>query len=105
PRVRNAVLMCLLGSARSHDLVRSGQLASTPMGLATAPVYDPCVDDTVNQQVAGELFALGAGKRAVTLVGRRVPVVGGGIGAATDAVSTGQIATYARSQFPDRRRT
>ena len=104
PRVRNAVLMCLLGTGRARDLVRSGQVPSTPMGLATAPAYDPRVDEAVNHHVAQELFALAAGKRAVTLVGRRVPVVGGGIGAATDAVSTVQIASYARRQFPDRGR-
>src|SRR5699024_8571526 len=74
------------------------------MGLATAPAYDPRVDEAVNHHVAQELFALAAGKRAVTLVRRRVPVVGGGIGAATDAVSTAQIASYARRQFPDRGR-
>lgn len=102
PRVRNAVLMCLLGSGRGSELVRSRQLPSTPMGVATAPVYDSAVDEKVNNHVAEELFALAAGKRAVILVGRRVPLVGGSIGAATDAVATGQIAAYARVQFPDR---
>lgn len=104
PRVRNAVLMCLLGTGRVRELVRSRELPSTPMGVATAPAHDPLVDDAVSTHVAQELFSLAAGKRAVTLVGRRVPFVGGGIGAATDAVATGQIAAYARTQFPDRRR-
>lgn len=100
PRVRNAILACLLGG----DLVKKGKLPSAPMAIATSPVHDPGLDDSIGRIVTTELIAKVTGRRAALVVGRRIPLLGGGVGAATDAYSTHQIGTYAAEQLKDRRR-
>jgi uncharacterized protein (DUF697 family) len=104
-RVRNAVLTCLLGEDAVKSMVRKKKLPSTPMGIATAPTYDPDLDRIVANEVTSELLTKVAGKRLATTVGRRVPVVGGLVGAGTDAYSTWQIGRYAdRELLPRTRR-
>ena len=93
-RVRNAILACMLGEDSVKSLVRRKKLPSTPMGMATAPTYDPHLDQLIANEVTSELLKKVAGKRLVTGVGRRVPVVGGLVGAGTDAYSTWQIGRY-----------
>jgi hypothetical protein len=94
-RVRNAVLACILGEDTVQSLVRRKKLPSTPMGIATAPTYDPHLDAVIAAEVTAELLTKVAGKRLATTVGRRVPVVGGVFGAGTDAFSTWQVGRYA----------
>jgi hypothetical protein len=94
-RVRNAVLTCLLGEDAVKSMVRKKKLPSTPMGIATAPTYDPHLDAVIAAEVTAELLTKVAGKRLATTVGRRVPVVGGVFGAGTDAFSTWQVGRYA----------
>ena len=104
-RVRNAVLACLLGEDAVKSMVRKKKLPSTPMGIATAPTHDPDLDRIVANEVTSELLTKVAGKRVATTVGRRVPVVGGLVGAGTDAYSTWQIGRYAdRELLPRTRR-
>ena len=80
PRVRNAILACMLGEDAVHDLVKSHRLPSSPMALATSPVHDPVLDATLSKEVTSELVGRTAGRRAVTLVGRRIPFLGGAVG-------------------------
>ena len=104
-RVRNAVLTCLLGEDSVKAMVRKKKLPSTPMGIATAPTHDPDLDRIVANEVTSELLTKVAGKRLATSVGRRVPVVGGLVGASADAYSTWQIGRYAdRELLPRTRR-
>ncbi|MGA8211239.1 MAG: EcsC family protein [Nocardioidaceae bacterium] len=104
-RVRNAVLACILGEDAVRSLVRKKKLPSTPMGIATAPAHDPDLDRVVAAEVASELLTKVAGKRIVTTVGRRVPVVGGLVGAGADGYATWQIGRYAdRELLPRSRR-
>ena len=93
-RVRNAVLACLLGEDRVEELVEKQQLPSSPMAIATAPVHDPELDRRISTEVTTELITRVGGRRMVTMVGRRVPLVGGGIGAVTDAYATWQVGRY-----------
>jgi hypothetical protein len=95
PRVRNAILVCMLGEGSVKDLVRGGYLPAPPMALATAPVHDPAVDQSVTTYVARDLISRIAGKRLATTVGRRVPVVGGVVGATADGYATWKIGRYA----------
>src|SRR4051795_1080983 len=44
PRVRNAVLVSMLGESSVAELVRSQKLPAPPMALATAPAHDPGLD-------------------------------------------------------------
>jgi hypothetical protein len=104
--VRNAILACILGEETVRSLVRRKKLPSTPMGIATAPAYDPHLNTVIANEVTSELLTKVAGKRIATTVGRRVPVVGGLVGAGTDAYQTWQIGRYAgRELLPRPRRS
>jgi hypothetical protein len=104
-RVRNAVLTCLLGHEEVDKLVRSRRLPAPPMAIATAPLHDPALDQTISAVVAGELLTRVAGKRLAATVGRRVPVVGGLVGLSADGYATWRIGRYAdRELLPLARR-
>jgi uncharacterized protein (DUF697 family) len=102
PRVRNAILACILGEDAVRDLVRTTSLPSSPMGLATSPVHDPALDEMISREVTTDLVARTAGRRAVTMVGRRVPLLGGVVGGGSDALMTWQIGKYAARELRDR---
>lgn len=104
PRVRNAILACLLGEDEVNRLVKKRKLPAPPLALATAPAYDPEIDRVVSGLVATELIARVAGKRLATTVGRRMPVVGGVVGLSTDAWATWQVGRYADKELLPRAR-
>ncbi len=95
PRVRNAILVTLLGEDSVEDLVRREKLPAPPMAMATAPVRDAGLDTIVSQEVGSALIGRVIGKRLAVTVGRRVPVVGGVVGAGADGYSTWRIGRYA----------
>ena len=95
PRVRNAILTCLLGEDTVADLVKRKKLPAPPMALATAPAHDPTLDRLISAEVASDLITKVAGKRLAVTVGRRVPVVGGVVGAGADGYATWKIGRYA----------
>ena len=94
PRVRNAILVGILGEEAVNSLVKRRKLPAPPMALATAPLHDPNLDAIVSVEVASDLIARVAGKRLATTVGRRVPVVGGLVGAGADGYITWRIGRY-----------
>ncbi len=102
PRVRNAILACILGEDTVKALVKKKKLPAPPMALATAPTYDPDLDKVMAAEVASELITKVAGKRFATMVGRRVPVVGGLIGAGADGWATWQVGSYAERELRPR---
>ena len=102
-RVRTALTFCLMGESGVKRLVESGALPTTPMGLATAPVFDSTLDAQVTAAVFAELLSRIGGRRAAILIIRRIPLVGGGVSGAMDGWSTHSIGEYAREQFPARR--
>ena len=105
PRVRNAILATLLGEDGVNSLVKKKKLPAPPMALATAPAHDPRLDVLISAEVASDLITRVAGKRLATTVGRRVPVVGGLVGAGADGYATWRIGRYAdRELLPRRRR-
>ena len=103
PRVRNAILACMLGKDTVHGLVKHERLPSSPMALATSPVHDPELDATLSREVTSELVSRTAGRRAVTLIGRRVPFLGGAVGGSSDAYATWHIGSYAADELKERR--
>ena len=103
-RTRNAILASMLGEERMLALIKKKKLPGTPMALATAPVHDQHLDAIMANEVAAELVTKVAGKRIATTVGRRVPVVGGLVGAGTDGFSTWQIGRYVDREFLPRKR-
>ncbi len=105
PRVRNAILTCLLGEDVVNALVKKRKLPAPPMALATAPLHDPDLDRIISAEVAAELVTKVAGKRLATTIGRRIPIAGGFIGMGADAYSTWRIGRYAdRELLPRARR-
>lgn len=103
PRVRTALVMCLLGGDQVDRQVAAHDLPTSPLAIATAPVFDPELDRHVADKVLAELTARVGGKRMALLVTKRVPVVGGGVGAVVDGYVTRQIGHYAKSQLVRRR--
>lgn len=95
PRVRNAILTCLLGEDTVNAMIKKKKLPAPPMALATAPVNDPDLDRLISAEVASELITKVAGKRIAVTVGRRVPIIGGVVGLSADAYSTWRIGRYA----------
>jgi len=99
PRVRNAILVCILGEETVRTMVKRNQLPAPPMAIATAPQHDPTLDRTVSTVLAGELVGRVIGKRLATTVGKRVPLVGGAVGAVADGWSTYKVGRYAGREF------
>lgn len=102
-RVRSALTLAMLGEDEVRKQVSSGRLASTPMGIATAPVFDPALEHAVSERVFGDLGTKMAGKHVVVQVAKRIPLVGGGVGAAADGYFTYALGQYARREFVRRR--
>lgn len=103
PRVRNSVLACMLGRSTVSGLVESGKLPTAPMAMATAPVHDPSLDNTIATHVTTDIIGQATGKRAVAIIARRLPVMGGVVGGSTDAWDTYQVGQYAAQELRDRR--
>jgi uncharacterized protein (DUF697 family) len=99
PRTRAAILASLLGEERVLKLVKARDLPGTPMELASDPLHEGSLDTVIANEVASELITRAAGKRLATTVGRRVPVVGGVVGASTDAYVTWRIGRYVDREF------
>lgn len=104
PQVRTAMILCLMGREGTQKLVDSGALPTTPLAIATAPVFDATLDQTVSERVLGELLTRIGGRRASLIFARRVPLIGGGVGATMDGLSTIDIGGFAREVFVTRRR-
>jgi len=95
PRVRNAILVTILGDDTVNRLVKKRKIPAPPMALATAPRHDARLDAVISGEVASDLISRVAGKRLATTIGRRVPVVGGLVGMGADGFVTWKIGRYA----------
>jgi hypothetical protein len=104
PRVRNAILTCLLGEEKVNSLVRKRKLPAPPMALATAPLHDPHLDRIISAEVASDLISRVAGRRLAITVARRVPVLGGVVGAGADGYGAWRIGRYADKELLPRAR-
>jgi hypothetical protein len=77
-------------------LIKKNKIPGTPMAIATAPVADRDLVDHVANLVAADLLSSLAGKRMVGIVGRRMPVLGGAVGAAADGWDAWKLGRYVR---------
>jgi hypothetical protein len=102
--VRDAILVTLLGADKVDRQVRKKRLPAPPMAIATAPVHDHDLDRIVAAEVTSELLARVAGKRLATTVGRKIPVVGGVVGASVDGWETLKVGRYASRELLPRAR-
>ena len=102
-RVRTALIMCLLGGEQVAKKIVTGRLPTSPLAIATAPMFDPQLDQRVAEEVLTDLIQRVGGKNLALTVTRRVPILGGGVGAVMDGIATHQIGKYARSELVVRR--
>lgn len=99
PRVRTAVFAAMLGSTAVSDLEKDKRLPSRPRQIATGPMLDTESRDRISAAVTGEIIGRAAGRSTVSFAGKRVPVLGGVVGGATDLWSTRRIGKYAAREF------
>jgi len=105
PRVRNAILTCMVGEDTVNALIKKKKLPAPPMALATAPLHDPDLDVVISAEVAAELVARVTGKKVATTFARKIPIGGGFIGLGADAYATWRVGRYAdRELLPRARR-
>lgn len=102
--VRTALILCLLGNEGTRRLMDADVVPAPPLTIATAPVFDASLDKVISERVFAELAARIGGRHAAVLVARRIPLIGGGVAGAMDALSTLAVGNYAREQFVTRRR-
>ena len=102
-KVRTALVMCLLGAEEVSRAISEGSLPTSPMVIATAPVFDAVLDRQVADAVLADLMNRIGGKNLALVVTRRVPLLGGGVGAVVDGLATRQIGTYAKTELLRRR--
>ena len=67
-RVRTALVMCLLGGEQVANRIAAGQLPTSPMAVATAPMFDPELDRSGRR---------GSGRRSGRPDRRKEPGAGG----------------------------
>ena len=99
PRVRNAILVCLLGEDSVQRLVKAGTIPAHPADLATGPDSDQALDRAISSAVADDIISRILGKRMAVTVARRVPVVGGVVGMGADGYATWRIGRYAEREL------
>jgi len=104
PRVRTAIMACLLGEDAVNTMIKKKTLPAPPMAIATAPAYDPDLERLVASAVASELITRIAGKRVAVAMARRVPVVGGVVGMGADGIQTWRVGRYADRELLPRAR-
>ncbi|MDN5762670.1 MAG: EcsC family protein [Microlunatus sp.] len=101
--VRTALIMCLLGGEQVAQRIVSGKLPTSPLAIATAPMFDPHLDQRVSEEVLSDLIQRVGSKNLAISIVRRVPILGGGVGAVMDGIATQQIGVYARGELVIRR--
>ncbi len=102
PRVRNAILTCMLGRELVDQRIRERLLPGPPMAVATAPVHDPDLDRLLANEVASDLIARVGGKRLAITIVRRTPIVGGAFGMGADGWATWRVGRYAARELRPR---
>ena len=92
------------GSSGSRRSATASALTPTsPMAVATAPIFDPDLDRQVADEVVTDLAARIGGKNVALTIVKRLPLMGGGVSAIMDGFATYQIGRYASGELLRRR--
>lgn len=94
PQARNAVLACLLGPDALAAEVKKKRIPGGPNDLLAATSNDPDLTTRLANAVANELITRATGTRLATTAGRRVPILGGAVGAASDGYATWKLGRF-----------
>jgi hypothetical protein len=103
PRVRTALVMCLLSPKQRRQAIEAGDLPGTPLVVATAPVHDQVLTQAVAGRALSQVIASLGTKDLAGLALRRMPVLGGGVSAAIDAYATARVARSVQAELINRR--
>ena len=90
PNVRDAALVCLLDDDSRRALAKDAKTDVSPQALVKGE-HGPQVRTLISRAVVGELIAGIGGKRLAAFAAKRIPVLGGAVGAAGDALSTRRV--------------
>lgn len=93
-RTRNGILACLLGPDALAVELKKKRIPGDPNDLLTATNADPDLTTRLANTVASELITRATGTRVATTVGRRVPILGGAIGAGSDGYATWKLGRF-----------
>jgi hypothetical protein len=99
PGVRAAILVSLLGHDETEKLVKKGDLPGNVSWLARGGAGKGDVSQQVAAEVASALVGQLGGKQMASMVGKRIPLFGGVVGAATDARATHKLGEDALRDF------
>ncbi len=100
PRVQLAVFMASLGKDEVDSAIDKHLLPGRPSEVANG--VGPVADDLferISKLAVTHLTGRVTGKRAALVVTRRIPIVGGGVGGAIDAVTVYNFGKYASAEF------
>lgn len=97
--VRSVVLLTLLGAAGAGIAAEVGAQLGTKTALAVLKRLPGRVLIEINKKVGFRLFTK-FGTKGVINLGRAIPLVGGGLGAATNAAAMRSAGKYAKKNFP-----
>ena len=98
-RVRAALTLAMLGEDEVQRLVSEGKLPTTPLVIATSPMFDADLERRISERVMGSFAGRMGGKHLAVVVIQRIPLIGGGVGAAVDGWLTFGLAAYAKREF------
>ena len=90
PNVRDAALVCLLDDDSRRALAKDARTDVSPEALVKG-LHAPNVRVLISRAVVGDLVAGIGGKRVAAFAAKRIPVLGGAVGAAGDALSTRRV--------------
>lgn len=102
PGVRLACLVAVIGEDDVERLVADRKLPGRPRELANQTSVAADLVDTVCAHVGANLVSRVGGKRLALTVTRRVPLLGGGVGALVDGFATHQVGRYAQRELRPR---
>lgn len=88
--VRDAALVCLLDDDSRRALAKDAKADVSPQSLVKGS-HGLEVRSLISRAVVGDLIAGIGGKRLAAFAAKRIPVLGGAVGAAGDALSTRRV--------------
>ena len=100
PRIRTAVLLCLVGSNASEVLGKAGVNLGGGTAIRVATSSLPKSALMVVQKAVGFRILRGVGERVFARLGKLVPLLGGVFGAGLDFAMMRAIAEHAKKEFP-----
>ena len=102
PGVRLAVLEATLGPEDVEKLLDDRKLPGRPRDVAGMDDVPEKLFDGVAGHAGRVLLGRVTGKQLVLTVARRIPLLGGGVGAVVDGLSTRAVGSYANEEFTPR---